>query len=151
MSGANAYLLVGATFLTTCLVVSKGNLLPSQDEKVEYKFRTDVPTMCSIVLAGRLYTGALDARGNFVWDPALSAGISGPGILNMSDDEPVYEYRSGYLIKGVINEHLKFVPELGSKVTSFKDYRYSKNAIRIYNLPGEFREKGCRSVPDPIR
>jgi hypothetical protein len=35
----------------------------------------------------------------------------------------------------------RFVAELGSRVVDFKDYRYSKDALRIYNLPGYFVPK----------
>ncbi len=34
-----------------------------------------------------------------------------------------------------------FVPDLGSKVMDFKDYRYKKDPLFIYNLPGYFKEK----------
>lgn len=141
MTWANACLFIGATLLTTCLLVPKRNAPPCQEDKIDYEFIPRVNRECALGLAGKNYAGRLDAAGNFVWEPTWSAGISGPELLNMADDKPVYEYRSGYLIKGIINEHLKFVPELGSKVISFKDYRYSKNAIRIYNLPGEFVDK----------
>jgi hypothetical protein len=55
--------------------------------------------------------------------------------------EQVYEYRSGQLIKGELDKEGNFVPELGSKVMSFKDYRAGKEALQIYNLPGRFVKK----------
>ncbi len=54
------------------------------------------------------------------------------------ENEPVYEYRSGRLIKGELDKEGNFLPDLPGKVIDFKDYRYSKTAIRIYNLPGSF-------------
>ena len=55
-----------------------------------------------------------------------------------SDPEPVYEFRSGRLIKGMLQATGNFVPELGSKVTDFKDYDPNERR-RIYNLPGVLR------------
>jgi len=34
-----------------------------------------------------------------------------------------------------------FVPELGSKVIKFEDYKYEPDAIRIWNLPGYFMRR----------
>jgi hypothetical protein len=51
-----------------------------------------------------------------------------------------YEFRSGRLILGETLEDGRFVPEIGSEVIDFKDYKYSPSAIRIYNLPGSFVE-----------
>ncbi len=53
-----------------------------------------------------------------------------------SDPEPAYEYRSGRLIKGMLQSTGNFVPELGSKVIDFKGYDPDENR-RIYNLPGK--------------
>jgi hypothetical protein len=55
--------------------------------------------------------------------------------------EPVYEYRSGRLIKGELDKEGDFIPDLGSKVTDFKDYRPGKGVPVIYNLPGRFVKK----------
>lgn len=69
--------------------------------------------------------------------------------------ELVYEYRSGRLIKGRLQESGNFVPEVGSTILDFKDYDPESGAggsqrnekgeevrrfgLRIYNLPGELR------------
>src|SRR5205823_14564030 len=92
-------------------------------------------------------SGKLDAAGNFIPEPRwmnIGGEVSGaPPIartLNrrVPDGEPVYEYRSGRLIKGILDAQGNFVPDLGSKVIDFRDYRYNERAIRIYNLPGRF-------------
>jgi hypothetical protein len=62
-----------------------------------------------------------------------------PFVYNIPRDgkktEPVYEYRSGRLIKGTLHAYGNFEPEVGSYVTRFKDYTpYDRR--RIYNLPG---------------
>lgn len=105
----------------------------------------------------------IDANGNFI-EPdrdrisllpfAGSAGGSGfqmeavwimnqIPIVNMParENELVYEFRSGGLVKGRLTDNGNFVPAVGSKVISFKDYRYDKDLLRIYNLPGIFVKK----------
>ena len=52
-----------------------------------------------------------------------------------TDPEEVYEFRSGRLIKGMLQESGNFIPELGSKIIDFKDYVPNRQP-RIYNLPG---------------
>jgi hypothetical protein len=52
--------------------------------------------------------------------------------------EKAYEYRSGRLVKGKLQDSGNFVPEVGSKVLDFKDYTPGRD-LRVYNLPGELR------------
>lgn len=52
--------------------------------------------------------------------------------------EKVYEYRSGILVPMVFDEYRGLIPEVGGKIIDFKDYRYTPEARRIYNLPGRF-------------
>jgi hypothetical protein len=61
-------------------------------------------------------------------------------LLNWPDKN-VYEFRSGRLIKGEIDAKGYFIPEIGSKVIDFKDYRYRKDGPRIWNLPGRFEKR----------
>lgn len=49
-----------------------------------------------------------------------------------------YEYRSGRLIPGYLQQNCNFLPEPGEAIIEFKDYVYSKTSKRIYNLPGKF-------------
>ena len=53
-------------------------------------------------------------------------------------------YRSGTLIRGIIDDEGDFIPDVGSTVIDFKDYKYSSRAPRIYNLPGKFVQKQPR-------
>src|SRR5207302_9167959 len=91
------------------------------------------------------YLGRLDARGNFVPLPGAKplGWTSGAKLINgrLNADESVYEFRCGTLIKGKFDDRLNFIPDVGSTVIAFKDYKYSKDAPRIYNLPGTFVEK----------
>ena len=73
---------------------------------------------------------------------ALSSAPAARLVNAGKADEVVYEYRSGRLIKGVLDRDGNFVPELGSRIFAFEDYKYGKDAPRIYNLPGYFHKKG---------
>jgi hypothetical protein len=53
----------------------------------------------------------------------------------------VYEFRSGRLIPGDIDDDGNFIPTVGGKIIDFKDYRYGPKAPKIYNLPGKFVKK----------
>ncbi|HZU39193.1 MAG TPA: hypothetical protein VFA18_24925 [Gemmataceae bacterium] len=95
--------------------------------------------------------GHLDAIGDFVPDVgAKRFPLPGPEHprkfqwLNVArkPNEPVYEFRCGKLIRGVLNKEGNFVPETGSTPIDFKDYRHGKDALRIYNLPGRFVKTG---------
>lgn len=92
--------------------------------------------------------GKLDHAGNFLRDCAspplrLGSGQSGaPPYELINFRRPgrihVYEYRSGRLVKGALDNDGNFVPDVGSQVIDSKDYHYNKGALHIYNLPGKF-------------
>jgi hypothetical protein len=116
----------------------------------QYEYQEDLKRYIGNLREGQIILGNLDARGNFVPLPRVKPievgqPFSGPAytIINrpLKPNEPVYEYRSGVLIKGTLDTEGNFLPEVGSKVLPFKDYRYGKDAPRIYNLPGKFVEK----------
>jgi hypothetical protein len=122
----------------------------------EYVFVPDTDREVGIKRGNRLLVGKLDADGNFLekerereWlDWTRSSAFFGEIINNYALNpagqpvpRPVYEYRSGRLIKGVIDLNHNFVPEAGSAVIPFQDYRYSSKAIKIWNLPGRFVRK----------
>ena len=93
--------------------------------------------------------GKLDAEGNFTPGTEYVNRPRGPfrsGVrfaepLNARAEKNVYEFRSGRLIKGEIDARGNFIPEVGSKVIDFKDYRYRPGGPRIWNLPGRFEKK----------
>jgi hypothetical protein len=113
---------------------------------VQYRFVQDLDRSVAIVRANLIVFGQLDAAGNFIQDrkrPShpLGAPFSGPGFSRLNQEaagEPVYEFRSDHLIRGSFDESGNFVPDPGSIVLDFKDYRYRPDGIRIYNLPGRF-------------
>jgi hypothetical protein len=130
-----------------------------QDGKVKYKYDADAPRRVTLKIGEYHYVGFLDEDGDFVMDPDGRFGtmvsgvpITHPPYYTFTKDgqaEPVYEYRSGLLIKGklmctgpragLLNDHYWiFVPEIGSKVIPLKDYLPGRNALEIYNLPGKF-------------
>jgi hypothetical protein len=119
-------------------------------EEKQYEYREDLKRLVGVTIGKATYLGHLNAAGTFVPLPGYKPtgpGGSGPGydLINgvgiRKDTEPVYEFRSGILIKGKLDGDHNFVPEIGSTIISIKDYRYSKDALRIYNLPGTFVEK----------
>src|SRR5260370_42682883 len=63
-------------------------------------------------------------------------------VINGSAKKRIYEYRSGRLLLGEMDEQGNFIPTVGAKVTDFKDYVYSTQGPKIYNLPGKFVRKG---------
>jgi hypothetical protein len=99
--------------------------------------------------------GTLDAAGHFLPDKDYlnRTGLKPDGapaavLLNRDGLGPVYEYRSGRLVRGTIDGRLNFVPEVSSKVVSFQDYsygakdsRFAPDPLPIWNLPGTFRKK----------
>lgn len=53
-----------------------------------------------------------------------------------ADQEDVYEFRSGRLIRGTLHKSGNFAPEAGSKLLDFGEYDPDADRRRIYNLPG---------------
>jgi hypothetical protein len=80
--------------------------------------------------------GRLDRAGGFVEDKDVKAVLlNGPSRPR----EPVYEYRSGRLIPGVLEEGGRFVPDVGGTVLPMETYLHDytpDKARRVYNLPG---------------
>jgi hypothetical protein len=120
----------------------------------EHEYQEDLDAKVWHQQRGRRFIGYLDAAGNFYPDPKripnngyrLEAAWFGESARWTNapfrdPEETVYEYRSGRLIKGVMKKNGDFVPDFGSTVIPFADYKYSKTASRIYNLPGRFVEK----------
>jgi hypothetical protein len=107
---------------------------------------------------GKWYSvGKLDASGNFLPDRQgvdvgggpFSAADRFPGTLINGSAGPVYEYRSGRLILGELDEDGNFIPDLRGKILAFKDYRPGKDVPRIYNLPGKFVKKASKEEKQP--
>ncbi len=130
--------------------------------KVEYEYKQALERPIGFYRGFFIYLGHLDERGNFVPLPFrkpidFRKGGSGPDytVINAiyveTKTEQVYEYRSGVLVKGTMDEKGNFIPEIGSAMLLFKDYRYGKGALRIYNLPGKFQRKWDIMAVDSIR
>ncbi len=136
-------LVLGCLFLFTVQVLFGQDNTPSPN----FVYKEDQKRFVGIFRRGLIYIGHLDPSGNFGPDwnyPPSRLPISGYPLYELINlprglQEAVYEYRSGFLIKGLLLGNGDFMPEEGSKVISFKkDYRYSIEALRIYNLPGSF-------------
>src|SRR4051812_21820442 len=94
--------------------------VPDTDRFVALRYERDSVKSLSI--------GKLDRKGNFLPDPRMmnlrgggSSGVPPFTMINSHDDEPVYEFRSGRLIKGRIDKEGWFVPDVGEKVIRFED------------------------------
>ena len=138
---------------------------PAGSEFIPFsKLRPGKPPKQARAIGDMVEFGHLSDEGEFIADPDLPvvsrAGIlggvrfdpygvpryytvpqaSGPKREGQKEDDPewVYEYRSGRLIWGTLQPSGNFVPEIGSKVTDFKDYD-PNGRWRIYNLPGVLR------------
>jgi uncharacterized protein (TIGR03067 family) len=117
----------------------------------EYVFVEDTDRWVGIWKGDVHLVGKLDANGDFTqtyrfeFGAAMSASFTlinhpGPKAKN------VYEFRSGRLIKGDLMTEGNFVPETGSSIVKFEDYKYSPDAIPIWNLPGTFMKKDEASL-----
>jgi hypothetical protein len=113
----------------------------------EYVFVPDTARKVGFYRRQVEYIGTLDADGNFREEVRIAIDQRGPimhgTFTPIGKWGPAYEYRTGRLVKGVINSDGVFVPDPNAPVILFRDYRYDSAAIPIWNLPGYFmrREK----------
>ncbi len=128
-----------------------GLTAPAQDE---YVYVPDTKRLVALTRNGCEIVGHLDETGFFTPDPkwpVVQGGHPTSGVdIDLLNGWPgtAYEYRSGRLILGMIDQKGNFVPNLGSKVISFEQYRPGGNAPPIYNLPGRFVKKGEENGKD---
>jgi hypothetical protein len=113
-----------------------------EDEKKkepEYVYKEDLGRIVAMLKGGKVVYGQLDAAGNFLDVEALKPDY----VMNepQQANEPVYEFRSGTLIKGTLRKDGKFVPDEGSEIIDLKKYEVKERGPRIYNLPGYLEEK----------
>jgi hypothetical protein len=112
----------------------------------EYEFVPDTRPWFRLSRGGRTDIGKLDEAGNFIPDPhwcnvpGIASGEPYNQLLN-GPPGPAYEYRSGRLIPGELDQKGYFIPEIGGKIITLEDYRPGPKATRIYNLPGKFMKK----------
>jgi hypothetical protein len=132
--------------LTVAMIQPPVDGTPAPQDEYVFVRLTERPV--SILRGGYVLIGKLDADGNFIQDAkrkgsGLEPSNLTPPILNYPHPEPVpaYEYRSGRLVKGELGTKGVFVPEVGSKVIRFEDYKYRPGGIGIWNLPGYFKER----------
>ena len=123
------------------------SVLLGSDDLDNYVFMPDADQLVEVCYGPTAAIGKLDAAGNFLPTQInLRKGQSHSAVtnikmLNPKAEKNVYEFRSGRLIKGELNQNGYFVPEIGSKVIDFKDYHYREGGPRIWNLPGRFEKK----------
>lgn len=117
------------------------------DKTAAFVFVEDTSREVAVYLGDFVLLGKLDKHGELQLESKnLKNSTSLPEWRKIAINPPtpagkkVYEFRSGRLIRGEIKDDGSFVPDIGSKVTEFKDYKYTTDAIPIYNLPGRFVE-----------
>jgi hypothetical protein len=111
----------------------------------EYVFIPDTARRVVIFRQQMSFFGTLDTDGNF--HEELRIGFEKSGSFQKGTCTPIgrrgpaYEYRAGKLVKGVIGTDGMFVPDPNAPVTHFINYKYSPDAVPIWNLPGYFMRK----------
>jgi len=109
----------------------------------DYVFVEDLTRWVFVVRGSWYLSGSLDMNGSFLEEgERIPRGSPHSGPIHILNDfaspTKVYEFRSGRLIVGEIQLDGSFVPEAGSKVMMFKDFKYSPDRMPIWNLPGRF-------------
>lgn len=119
-------------------------LVPGDEAEKPY-YVTRIPTKYLLEFGELRFRGTINEAGDFVPDPGFKPYPlnearpfdRSPPLRRGLPKEPVYEYRSGRLIPGILDKGA-FIPDLGSAVIPFEDYRCKPGVRRIYNLPGKF-------------
>jgi len=136
------YLVWGALLAATACVKSLSAApVPAQ----EYTFVPNTGRWVEVIRGEYKMIGKLDREGNFVptyiypITAELSCAPARKPLTSPSlQPRKVYEFRSGRLIQGELLKSGNFVPDLGCAVMRFDDYKFSPEAIPIWNLPGDF-------------
>jgi hypothetical protein len=129
------------------VAIAAGVASPAKATDKKYVFVEDLTREVALYRGEFVLLGKLDKHGELqVESKNLKNSTSLPEWrkIAINDATPpgkkTYELRSDRLIRGEIKENGSFVPDLGVKIIEFKDYKYSPDAIPIYNLPGRFVE-----------
>lgn len=146
--------MVPALALAAALLAPPGGGPPKADS---YLFELDEKRVVGFFRKNLLVVGTFDKDGEFHRIVAVEAKPLADGLSGIRYSGPkyelicvdyqmekcsVYELRSGRLIPGMYSPEGLFVPELGGKITDFKEYKYSDKAVPIWNLPGKFVPEG---------
>jgi len=138
-----------AALLAVALGLRDSNLAAPAPPEL-YVFVQDLDRVVGVRRGGWIIYGQLNADGELIADGKhqIGAPIHLPRwtnhvVTDFAADEarPCYEYHSGFLIKGVMTVYGRFIPEEGSRVTKFEDYRYVPKGPPIWNLPGFFMSR----------
>jgi hypothetical protein len=127
-----------------CVVIRVPTSTGQTPTKDRYEFVPDTDRNFAFYRNGFVMVGKLDARGNFIQENRYPSHATPDALpckpVRYAESTKVYEFRSGRLIKGEMLPTGVFVPEGGSRVTSFSDYRFGPDALPIWNLPGYFKK-----------
>jgi hypothetical protein len=132
---------------------------PEKGDAHAYVFVDDTERSVELLRdSGRCLRGKFDHYGNFIPKtaellPATQPGApGGPYVANRmaltaaqkaasKEKEDVYEFRSRVLIPGTLDDRGKFTPTIGGEIIAFKDYKYTPEARRIWNLLGFYMRR----------
>ena len=101
------------------------------------------PPLVQVMRGENTWLGRFDGNGNFIREPRYPANygrIGGSGIsfsfVSIGGQRPVYEHRSGRLIRGtsIDRPHSVFVPEIGSTVIDITKFDLKKPDRLVWNL-----------------
>jgi hypothetical protein len=114
----------------------------------EYEFVSDPGIRINYEWGNVVRVLVIDAKGGVRTEKEVDAlhafgtiGRSPVGtVIKIEKPFKAYEYRSGRLILGSMTMTGDFVPEAGSTVRKFEDYKFGRDPW-IWNLPGYFRPK----------
>ena len=133
---------VMATLVSIMLAIAgiRANFIPGTET---YKFVSNTERWVCVIRNNGQFLGKLDLHGEFTQEKRMPAGSWSVGVpphvvINGGSPRKAYEFRSGVLIPGEIQDDGRFVPEVGGKIIKFSDYTYTPTASRIWNLPGYF-------------
>jgi hypothetical protein len=116
-----------------------------------FEFKEDLEPPIHWIRGDEYLEGKFDKAGNLVPTamPKKMPNASFPNVhyanrprekdrITHAEKETVYEFRSGFLVHGELKKSGVFIPTVGEKIIAMKDYHYSPEALRVYNLPGVF-------------
>jgi hypothetical protein len=142
---APGLLLTTATAFLACIFGFNGSPGRARAAGGDYVYVEDLDRIVGVSRGSWMICGKFDAEGELIPDskhhPALrNSNLPHYASVNLivGEPQPCFELRSGRLVKGTMVAGGHFVPDLGSQVTKFEDYRFGEGGPRIWNLPGTF-------------
>jgi hypothetical protein len=149
--GASGIFVFAAALSVAALAAApgtRGDQPAAQPGGGDYLYVEDLGRIVGVCRGSWMVYVKLDAQGELIPEgkhhPALpSSNIPSYTPVNfvLGEPRPCYELHSGRLVKGVMTNTGHFVPDAGSTVKRFEEFRFSEGAPQIRNLPGSFMRR----------